>query len=96
MKEHQTNGRRMSARCPFGWQVDPASPDNRRGKPGKLIEHPEEQAMIREVIALYEAGQTMRQVANAMNAHGHKHRTSIWRPICVHRILKRVWLEQKQ
>lgn len=95
MKEHQAGGRRMSARCPFGWQVDPASPDNRRGKPGKLIEHPEEQAMIREVVDLYNGGKSTRAVADEMNARGRKHRTAIWRPVCVHRILKRVWSESR-
>ncbi len=49
MLHHQANGRRMSHVCPYGWVRDPDHED-------LLYEVPEEQAVIRQIIELYQAG----------------------------------------
>jgi len=59
MLRYQANGRRMSAKTPYGWMPDP---DDH----ALLVESPEEQDIIRRVVFLHSKGFGYREIARAL------------------------------
>ena len=106
MMRHQRAGRRMSspAKTPYGWAPDPNSfgsvPDEQN--PGKwlpdphvtarLVEVPDEQEFIREVVDSFSAGESVASIIARLNTGGVKCRGHVWRQCDVRRILKRAGL----
>jgi DNA invertase Pin-like site-specific DNA recombinase len=66
MREHQQNGRRMSCRPPFGWMLDPADKK-------AIIPSPVEQAILKKMRALREAGESSYCIARSLEAARVKH-----------------------
>ena len=85
MQRHQRGGRRMSApdRTPYGQRVDP-------NDPALLVDNPEEQAVIRRIVAEQKAGRGLREIARGLTRDGVPCRgKSRWHHVAVGRILKR-------
>ena len=61
---HQSNGRRMSQRCPFGWQLDPADP-------ARMIPDKDELAAIQDIIQLRKDGLSYRAIAAQLEAEDY-------------------------
>ncbi len=59
MLSHQANGRRMSARLPFGWRSDPDDP-------ARMLPCPYEMEIIEKVKALREEGLSLRKIAKRL------------------------------
>ena len=64
---YQSQGRRMSKNCPWGWEDDPDDP-------ARMIPNEYERDVIREVIKLREEGWSMRQIADQLNERGYEPR----------------------
>lgn len=66
---------------PFGWEASE----------GDLVAHPAQQATIRRVDELVEAGTSVRQIADTLNAEGHapSRPGARWHPTTVARLLAR-------
>lgn len=69
MRQHQANGRRMSARVPYGTMVDPGDESK-----SKLIPCPAEQATLAEIMKLHNKGLSPYQIAKDLNTRGLKPR----------------------
>jgi hypothetical protein len=59
MLSHQANGRRMSARLPFGWQAD--SDD-----PARMLPCPYEMEIIRKIQTFRQEGLSLRKIAKRL------------------------------
>jgi len=59
MLSHQANGRRMSARLPFGWKI---APDD----PARMIPCPYEMEIIGKVQAFRQEGLSLRKIAKRL------------------------------
>ncbi|MHC4544551.1 MAG: hypothetical protein ACYTDW_08365 [Planctomycetota bacterium] len=59
MLSHQANGRRMSARLPFGWKVDPDDP-------ARMIPCPYEMEIIEKIQAFRQEGLSLRKIAKRL------------------------------
>lgn len=83
MLEHQRNGRRMSARTPYGTMVDPADP-------ARLAGHEGEQAVILQILERHEAGETAGAIARWLTESGIMNRAGRpWHPEQVRRVVRR-------
>ncbi len=63
----------LSQHARFGWQLGEEIPEqtSKSGKPYRRLEPvPEEQAILREIIARYEARETLQRIADDLNARG--------------------------
>jgi len=67
MRYHQANGRRMSARLPYGWKDDP-------NNPARMIPCPSELEIIEKVRALREKGLSYRKIAEELTASDYEPR----------------------
>ncbi len=67
MLSHQANGRRMSARLPFGWQADP-------GNPARMIPCEYELEVIEKIKAFRRAGLSLRAIAKRLTDLGYQPR----------------------
>lgn len=85
MLNHQSNGRRMSDKTPYGWTRDP---DN----PKLLIENESEQAAIKHIIELHRSGFGYRLICRALAGEGILCRGGSWHHTSVSKILKRAGL----
>lgn len=75
------NGHRVSKRIQYGWQVDPR--DDQR-----LIEHPEEQAVIARMRELEASGRSMSAIAQLLNDEEIPTKLNgAWYPATVDRVL---------
>jgi DNA invertase Pin-like site-specific DNA recombinase len=85
MLRHQANGRRMTHpdRCPFGKRPDPLDP-------ARLIDHPEEQAVIATIQAARSKGKGFKAIAHLLEAKGITCRGGSWHHTTVRSILRRV------
>lgn len=65
MIHHLENGRRLGGDVPYGWHQDPMDPT-------RMMEHEAEQAVIQQVINLYESGHRWRctQICRWLNQRG--------------------------
>lgn len=101
MLSHQANGRRMSARLPYGWQADPEDP-------ARMIPCPYELEIIEKVKAFRQEGLSLRAIAKRLTDLEYvprkvnrlfKGRTvqvkSKWHHGLIRSILKRVETEKK-
>ncbi len=59
MLSHQANGRRMSARLPFGWKIDPDDP-------ARMIPCPYEMEIIEKIQAFSQEGLSLRKIAKRL------------------------------
>jgi site-specific DNA recombinase len=84
MLHHQAKGRRMtrSDRCPYGWRPDLADP-------GRLVEHPEEQAAIARIRQERQQGRGLRAIARALDRAGITCRGRRWSHSAIRSILRR-------
>lgn len=67
MLHHQSVGRRMSDRAPYGWQRDPTSP-------AMLIPDAAEQVVVGEMVRLSQDGLGYREIARRLTAAGYRNR----------------------
>jgi len=101
MLSHQANGRRMSARLPFGWQADPDDP-------ARMIPCEYELEVIEKIQAWREEGQSLRKISDRLGTEGYEPRKVTrmfkgrtvqvrgkWRHGLISSILKRVETEKK-
>lgn len=82
---HRTrSGQRMcAADCvPLGKRVDPTNPD-------RVVDCPDELAILDEVRTLSESGRGLRGICRAMEVKGVKLRDAAWHPTTIKRILRR-------
>ena len=84
MLNHQAKGRRMTRRdrCPYGWRPDLADP-------GRLVEHPEEQAAISRIRQERQQGRGLRAIARALDRAGITCRGRRWSHSAIRSILRR-------
>jgi putative DNA-invertase from lambdoid prophage Rac len=70
--DQRTRGRHLGGSAPFGFMVeyDHDADGIRRG--GRLVEIPDQQAAIVDMCAMRKSGQSLRAIAAAMQARGHK------------------------
>jgi site-specific DNA recombinase len=86
MQRHQANGRRMSRRCPYGWKPDPENPR-------LMVKDDQEQAIIDRIVALRQAGQSLRAIRAALEAEGLGFRDrATWHHTTIQKALKRAGL----
>lgn len=89
MLRHQANGRRMSAECPYGQEVDPESELNGNGNSSRMKSNPEEAVVIEAVKHLHGLGMGPTAIARQLQARGYKPRGQCWHHQTVRRILAR-------
>lgn len=83
MLHHQTNGRRMSDRAPWGTMRDPADP-------ARLVECPEELAIAVQIKRLHDEGRSLRAIGRWLEKAGIERRGKrTWPHQIVARILTR-------
>lgn len=83
MRQHQANGRRMSAKEPWGTCRDPEHPK-------RLIPCEAEIEITREIVALRDKGLTLREIGAELERRGRERRGKpTWPHVIVLRILKR-------
>lgn len=81
MRHHQANGRRMGSICPYGWQDGPD---------GQMIPDLREQAMVADIAARHDAGQSYAAITAWLNeSHKDAARHGAWNPKTVRKICLR-------
>ena len=63
MRTYQKAGRRMSAKLPYGWRIDPENPQ-------RLIRDPEETANVRMALKMNSEGKSWGEIADSLNKAG--------------------------
>lgn len=63
MLQHQANGRRMSAQCPWGWKPDPANPS-------RMVPCEEEREIARQICDFKELDLSFGEIAQQLEAAG--------------------------
>ncbi len=76
---------------PYGWDLDPTGPVNKRGRPVRLIPNPEEQEVIAVILAWKAGGMGLRTIAEQLNfaSVSTKQGRGIWSHSAVAKILAR-------
>jgi site-specific DNA recombinase len=84
MRSYLSDGRRMTRadRCPFGQQPDPSDPS-------RLIDHPEELAVLEGIRQLRAEGKGAKAITSALNAERVPCRGARWHLTTVRRLLAR-------
>jgi site-specific DNA recombinase len=84
LRSYQSDGRRMTRadRCPFGQQPDPSDP-------ARLIDHPEELAVLEGIRQLRAEGKGAKAITAALNAERVPCRGERWHLTTVRRLLLR-------
>ena len=67
MLSHQANGRRMSARLPFGWRSDPDDPS-------RMLPDEYELEIIEKIHAFRQEGLSLRKISDRLGNEGYKPR----------------------
>ncbi len=67
MLSHQANGRRMSARLPFGWRSDPDDPS-------RMLPCPYEMEIIRKIQTFRQEGLSLRKISDRLGNEGYEPR----------------------
>ena len=83
MLNHQSNGRRMSDKTPYGWVRDP---DN----PKLLIENASEQIAINHILELHRSGFSYRLIGRTLAGKGTLCRGGSWHHTTIKKIIKRI------
>jgi site-specific DNA recombinase len=88
MRSYQADGRRMTRadRCPFGQQPDPSDPS-------RLIDCPEEQAILERIRQLRSEGKGAKAITAALAAERFPYRGCGWHLTTVRRLLARMDLK---
>lgn len=90
MRMHQKNGRRMGGLPPYGWIIDPHSPPNVHGLPGRWMVNPAEQEAIELIKEMASFELTPSQIARRLNKAGNQDcRGARWNNITISAILRR-------
>jgi len=89
MIEHQANNRCMSKQLPYGKMHDEHGPRNGKGIPMRMVDCPEEQIVIKRIIAAHEAGGSLREIARQLDADGMLCRGRPWGHKTIANILRR-------
>lgn len=89
MLRRQANGERMGAICPFGWEDDPDSERNERGRPKRMRLCAEEMAIVADIQQAYGSGAGLREIARSLNARGVNCRGRKWNHVTVSAIVTR-------
>jgi len=96
MRHYQAQGRRMGRldRCPYGKMPDPNGPmvkEKETGqfteRPARMIDHPEEQAVIERIRQLRNEGYGLRKIAKHLEEAGILCRGNRWHPSTIASIL---------
>src|SRR5262249_17371224 len=84
MQQYQQSGRRMTRadRCPFGKEADPLDPS-------RLIDCPEEQAVLERIRELRAAGRGAKAITAALQGEGFPCRGAWWHMTTGRRLLAR-------
>ncbi len=69
MRNHQSQGRRMSAVPPYGWMADPQNPT-------RIIECPGEKVALELIARWFREGLSYREIASRLNTEAHAARTA--------------------
>lgn len=88
MQAYQAGGRRMSRHAPFGWAVD-------SGHAAFLVEVPEEQALIAQIVKMHADGMKLRQICRELDFIDQPCRGGTWQHTTVANILKRAGVRQR-
>jgi DNA invertase Pin-like site-specific DNA recombinase len=98
MRHYQAQGRRMGRldRCPYGKMPDPYGPmvkDKETGqltdRPARMVDHPEEQAVIARIRQLRAQGNGLRKIAKHLEEAGIPCRGKLWHASTIASILRR-------
>ena len=88
--EHQIAALRSAARTPNGQRRGGSPPFGYRTEDGQLVPDPTEQATLARIAELRAEGATLREMARALEAEGHRtKRAERWHPESIRRIAKR-------
>lgn len=85
MRAHQKAGRRMSARLPYGYKLDPEDPR-------RIIENPDETPTLDEIWERHQRGESNRAIANALDPAAA--RCGRWHAGVVRNIVSRLKFER--
>lgn len=89
-KERQIAALRSAARTPNGQRQGGSPPFGYRAQDGQLVPDPDEQAALARIAELRDEGATLREIARALEAEGHRtKRADRWHPESIRRIAKR-------
>lgn len=89
MRYYQTQGYRMSSRCPYGWEPDLEGPTNDKGNPSKMKPNKIERRAIELMKELAGEGKSHRAIARLLPTHGFHSRSGDWDHRTIRRILAR-------
>ncbi len=64
----------MGGHAPYGKMLDGAGPVNRNGRPGRVIDNPDEIAAVALALELAKEGKGAAQIAAALSAQGFTNR----------------------
>lgn len=82
MQRYQAQGRRMSSRCPYGWEQDPQDPK-------QMIPSEREARIVREIIRRDAEGQSAATIARLLNESGERNRSGgEWHRVQIQRVVK--------
>jgi DNA invertase Pin-like site-specific DNA recombinase len=70
--DQKTRGRFLGGSVPFGYRLEHQYGEDGRHKGGRLVEDKDQQAAIAEMRTLHRGGLSLRAIAAAMQARGHK------------------------
>jgi putative DNA-invertase from lambdoid prophage Rac len=70
--DQKTRNRFLGGDAPFGYRVEAEYDATGKRKGGRLVEEPEQQKAIRQMKEMRSAGHSLRAIAAAMEAQGHK------------------------
>lgn len=82
MKQHMRNGRKMGGKPVYGYRFE--------GK--EMLEDPEEQKVIAQIMQMHEEGTTNYSIAKALNEQGVPARGDKWHPNSVRRVV--IWQQE--
>lgn len=90
--QHKIRNGERCGKVLYGYDVDPDSPLNGRGNPGRLIPNAAEQETIALMKSLRGEGRTLRAIAATLRELGihTKEGKELWTPATINKILKRV------
>jgi hypothetical protein len=70
--DQKSRNRSLGGDAPFGYRVEAEYDAAGKRKGGRLVEEPEQQKAIRQMTDMRNAGHSLRAIAAAMQAQGHK------------------------
>ncbi len=95
LRSYQAEGRVISSKMPYGFKPDPESfkmketSQGMRRRPTRIVGDPEEQDVIKRILAWHEEGYGLRGICRKLTEAGTPPRGHEWQHSLVKRILKR-------